>query len=379
MRRLLAPLLIALAGSWLACRQLAGIGDIETGSDASDARTSKDSARDDDVLDGDDFGCGCPGCTTLAQGLNLPASLLVVGTNIYFLTYGPEDGQGSLMRVSSAGGGIAETVAGNLTRPFSITADADNFYWQAEDGMGHGIVAKLAMAGGSPVTLAGGLPTLQGIVIMSTDQYTLTADVAVTPTDVYFVGFSGGMQAGVLSVPIGGGVVSTLISKWPGETGTPKAISVNAIVTDGLALYAVTNGPSVGVLRVPLTGGAASVLASELTNPWNLTLSGADVYFLDLGLNATSGTLQEVPADGGTSMILANMLASPWAVVPDDGTLYFVEEAGPAGGSVDSFDIATGKVKALAAELASPVAVAVDSENVYWTDFSCGTVVKHAK
>src|SRR5271156_5006891 len=99
MRRLLAPLLIALAVSWLACRQLAGIEDIEA-TDASDARThSKDSAGDDALDVVDNFGCGCPGCKTLAQGLNLPASLLVVGSYIYFLSYGPEDGQGSLMRV----------------------------------------------------------------------------------------------------------------------------------------------------------------------------------------------------------------------------------------------------------------------------------------
>jgi hypothetical protein len=376
MRRLVGPLLISLALSWLACRQLAGIDDIEPTSDAH----SKDSALDDDVLDAENFGCGCAGCTTLAQGLNLPESLLVVGTYVYFLNYGPEDGQGSLMRVKTAGGAAAETVAGSLTRPFSITADADNFYWQAEDGKGHGIVVKLAMSGGSPVTIAGGLQTLQGVVIMSSDQYPLTADVAVTPTDVYFVGFSGGTQAGVLSVPIGGGAVSTLISDWPVVTGTPKALSVNAIVTDGRALYAVTNGPSVGVLRVPLSGGTASVLANDLANPWNITLSGSDVYFLDLGLNATNGSLQEVPEDGGTSMILANMIPSPWAIVPDQGgMLYFVEETGPALGSIESFDVATGKVKSLAATLASPVAVAVDSQNVYWTDFNCGTVMKVRK
>jgi hypothetical protein len=301
-----------------------------------------------------------------------------VGPDVYFLNYGPEDGQGSLMRVPTAGG-APSTVVGNLTRPFSIAADATDFYWQAEDGKGSGIVEKLAMSGGPPVTLASGLSTLQDVVIMSTIQYPLTANVAVTPTDVYFVGYAMGTQAGVLSVPIAGGAVSTLISAWPSEAGPPTAVSVNGIVTDGTVLYAVTNGPSVGVLRVPLTGGSASVLAADLVDPWTLTLSGADVYFFDLGLNATSGTLQEVPELGGAAKILLKDLTSPWALVPDVGMLYFVEETGPAEGTVESFDIATGAVHDIASMLASPVAVAVDSANVYWTDFTCGTVMKAPK
>jgi hypothetical protein len=121
------------------------------------------------------------------------------------------------------------------------------------------------------------------------------------------------------------------------------------------------------------------VLANNLVDPWTLALSGSDVYFLDLGLSATSGTLQEVPEVGGAAKILLNNLPSPWAIVSDNGSLYFVDETGPMIGSINALNVVNGSVKNLAFDLISPVAVAVDSKNVYWTDFDCGTVMKTSK
>jgi len=322
------------------------------------------------------YGCECPSCTTLASGLNGPVSLVIVGSVVYFLSYGPEDGQGSLMRVATSGGGTPETVVANLTRPFSIVADANDLYWQAEDGKGAGIIEKLPLAGGTPQTLAGGLSTLQSVVIMSTLQAPLTNDVAVTPTDVYFVGFSGGMQAGILRVPIDGGAVSTVISQWPGDGGAAKPLSVNGFVTDGSSLFAVTNGIAIGVIRVPLSGAGASVLVQDLANPWALALDGTDIFFFDVGLNFKNGTLQSVPQAGGSAKTLLTRLASPWAMVPAGGSVYFVEDSGPVLGSVRVFDVGTGRATPLAEGLMSPVAVAVDSKSVYWADISCGSVMK---
>ena len=214
MRGVLVALLLAFDLAWAGCRQLAGIEDIR--SSANDAGRRPDSPTDSSSTDEANslpvpeagFGCDCPTCTTLAMGLNAPASLALVGSFVYFLNYGPEDGQGSLMRVSTSGVGSAETVIGDLTRPFSIASDSTHLYWQAEDGKGAGTIVKLALSGGAPETLASGLSTLQGVLIASAPQYPLTNDVAVTNADVYFVGFSGGQQAGILHVPIDGGVGS---------------------------------------------------------------------------------------------------------------------------------------------------------------------------
>ena len=379
MRGPLAAVPIALGFAWMGCRQLAGIEDIEPSvSDAAarDARATDASDAEAGSLGVDGAsGCGCPGCTMLAEGLNLPASLVVEGGYVYFLNYGPEDGQGSLMRVS-AGGGSPETVVGGLTRPLSIASDGNSLYWQAEDGKGGGIVEKRALAGGTTRTLASGLSTLQSVVIQSTVQFPLTNNIALTPTDVYFVGYSAGIQAGILSVPVDGGTVSTLIDQFSGDAGAAKALSVNGIVTDGSALYAVSNGSWVGILSVPLHGGPPSALAGNLVNPWVLTASGQDVFFLDVGLSGKSGTLQRVPKIGGPAKILLQKLTSPWAIVADQGVLYFAVAGGPTGGSVNAYDIASGEVSSVAPNLMSPVSVAVDAKNVYWTDFNCGAVLK---
>lgn len=382
MRRVAAPLLFvlmfALGSSWLGCRQLAGIDDVELPV-TLDAR-SPDGPSDGFAFESyyyleGGYGCTCPGCTTLAEGLNVPDSLVLIGNDVYFLNYGPEDGLGSLMRVPIAGG-TAQTVAANLTRPFSITADANNLYWQAEDGKGSGIVVKLGLSGGAPTTLASGLKTLSDVLVMSEVQFPLTSNVAVTATDVYFVAFSGGEQAGVLSVPVDGGTVSTLVSQYIPDGGAPTRISSNGIAIDGTALYGVTNGPTNGVYRVPLTGGPAILLADNTANAWTLTLSGKDIFFVDEGLNFNQATLQSIPQAGGTSKVLAKGLKSPWALVADGGSIFFVDQTGPEGGSVNAYDIESGAIRTLAPYLDSPVSLAVDSKNAYWTSSNCGIVAK---
>ena len=54
--------------------------------------------------DGPPSMCSCAGCTTLASAQGLPLSLVIVSGYVYFLDYGPEDGEGALMRVPTGGG-----------------------------------------------------------------------------------------------------------------------------------------------------------------------------------------------------------------------------------------------------------------------------------
>jgi hypothetical protein len=376
-RRHLASLFMAGALLGLGCRQIAGIEDVQP----------VDAGKSMEARAGGPGGtCGCPGCTTLASAQGLPLSLVLVDGYVYFLDYGPEDGQGSLMRVAT-GGGQPETVVGNLTRPFSIAADATNFYWQAEDAKG-GIVVKRAIAGGAPETLASGLPPLTDLVTQSEILAPTTNDIALSTTDVYFVGFSPGNFGGpeplqIESVPIAGGAVKPFISQWPNDSGSPDGgegyvLYPLAIVTDSRSVYLITSAGQIGVLKVPIAGGVTDVLVENLENPYALALDGTILVFTDDG-NFTNGLVETVPTSGGSPSILAKGVA-PWEMVVSQGTVYFINtDQNAQVSSIDSLDLTGNKLTTLATTLPEPVAITVDSESIYWTDSFCGTVMKMHK
>jgi hypothetical protein len=373
-RPTLASFCIAGALLGIGCRQIAGIEEIEP----VDAGKNTEARAD-----GPPSMCSCAGCTTLASAQGLPLSLVIVSGYVYFLDYGPEDGEGALMRVPT-GGGEPETVAGNLTRPFSIVADATNFYWQAEDGKS-GIIVQLAIAGGAPETIASGLPPLTDLVTQGEVLAPTTNDIALSATDVYFTGFTPGMFGGpspqdIQRVPIGGGPVEPFISAWPDDGGMPDggaayALGPLAFVTDGTFAYVVSSVVQIGVLKVPLAGGGADVLVDHLENPFALTLAGTNLVFSDDG-NFTNGTVEAISISGGSPSILSKGVA-PWEMVASDGVVYFINIDETTGlSSLDTLDLTGNGLMKLATDLAEPEALAVDSESVYWTDSFCGTVMK---
>jgi hypothetical protein len=376
--RTVAFLALAAACSALACRQVAGIEDITS---------ARADAAADAAVTADAGTCGCPGCTTLASGLKLPLSIVLADGYVYFLNYGPADGMGSLMRVPTAGGKGAETVLGNLTRPFSLAADATNLYWQAEDDAG-GVIVQRPISGGATLTLASGLPTLQDLLVKGIVSIPTTNDIALSVQDVYFLGFVPGKvdyasASQVLRVPIGGGAVTTLVSQWPDDGGPPDGgptywLDPIAIVADGASLYMTTIFTQIGLLKVPLSGGVTDVLVPDLLSPYCLALAGDAVLFGDDGSNGSNGTVQTVSASGGSTSIVTKGV-TPLGMVTSEGVVYFLDLHLALPGSptsIDSLSLTTKEVVTLAQGLAEPVAIAVDSKSVYWSDAKCGTVMR---
>jgi hypothetical protein len=387
---------VALLCLWLAaalacgCRQLAGVKDFQPPPDAGGKEVAPGDAPPGDVvgpIEAGIPGCVCDGCVQLAGGLFAPLSLALVGSDVYFLNYGPQGGRGSLMRVSTTGGGKATTVASGLTRPFSLTIFSGDAYWEEEDGMGHGLIVKLPLSGGAAQTLASGLPTFQDVESSGYVNAMTSQQIAVTSTNVYFAGYQVGSPGfpsavNVLSVPVTGGAVSTFLSQWPADGGSPDAASPSdiaplAIATDGTSLYLATQGFRVGLLEVPLLGGPPSVLVDYLTNPMALALSGSDVVFCDDSADFTTGTLEAISKSGGmASTLLINVTAL--AIVAAGNVVYFSEGNlnTSSTSTLEGFDLGTSKRKRFASGLLQIAALAVDSTNVYWVDSVCGTVMK---
>jgi hypothetical protein len=361
--RVLAPLLIACAFAGLACRQIAGIEEIKLPADAGNG----DGA----------VSCDCPGCTVLDHDLDLPLSLVLVGDGVYVLVYGSGPGKGSLVRVPTAGG-QAQVVVGALTQPISLVADATNLYWMAVDTAGSGILERVAIAGGAPVTLATGLAVpdffTSGVVQGPTNTL-----IALTATDVYFVNFIGGDPAGVRSVPVGGGDAGTLLADSLPDAGVLSTSEVYSIATNGQSLFAIEdNCLFSGIVSMPLSGGPLKVLTGDLTNPYDFTLSGQSIIFSDIG-NGVNGSVQSVPLSGGAPKFLAQDLPVPWALLVDQGFVYCTNfGSGPVPGSIVKIAQDGGKPEALA-EAPQPEDLVTDSEYVYWVDSVCGTLTKVAK
>jgi hypothetical protein len=378
----------------LGCRQLAGIENIMPAPPTD--------APGDTPAPGDAGRCGCPGCTQLAKmGVpSLPLSLVLVGADLFVLSYGPDVGQGALLRVPTSGTGDAapEILQGNLTRPFSIAADATHLYWIGEDGKGGGIVEKYPLAGGSAVTLASGLPThtliSTGDVLNPSNSY-----LALTATDVYFVEFPGGSPGGVDSVPIDGGVTRPFIPYNEADAGLTadsgltdlNPVWAYAIATDGKSLFVLnvnaTNGVGCfdGIFEVPLSGGPPKLVINPINYGGNLALAGNDVVFTEYatGTMTAAGTLSTVPKSGAPKgKVLDGMLGLPWAIAVDQGVAYLANLSDGTNkdtGTLVKVDVGGGRPATLASSIPAIEDLVVDSEYVYWVDSSCGTVMKIRK
>jgi hypothetical protein len=403
-RRIVTPPFVASVAllAAMGCRQFAGVEDIEplpdggardaAASDASGDGAARDApaeaaadAKDEQLATP---GCHCAGCTLLASGLFFPVSLLVSDSYVYFTNYGPDDGAGTLMRVKISGG-EPETLVRGLDRPFALTSDADHLYWEAQDSAGGVIVTSPKSDPGRWRILAKGLPELEGLDYNGVPFIPTNAEIAVTATDVYFIGFDPSAEGqprpmGIQSVPIDGGAVKPLLRVWPSDAGADSAAAILlaplGIVTNGTSLVASNESPFGGVVETKLPAGPAHVVARDLNEPLALAIEGDRVFFCDDTPDLGMGTLFEAPATGGPPKVLLNGPAE-WMIVPDGDVLFFIELSLSIGtaAAIESYDLRSKKLVTVVDKLASPQAIALDSESVYWVDPYCGALLKAPK
>jgi hypothetical protein len=227
----------------------------------------------------------------------------------------------------------------------------------------------------------------------------LPTDIALDSSNVYWtVAGSGATGGTVLSLPKGGAVDGGAPSTLASGQNFPSAIAING--TD--AFWTDSNGQT--VMKVALTGGSPTTIASAQNAPSALALDGTNVYWANLG-----GQVMQAPLGGGTATTLGGGI-SPWGIAVSGGTLYWttypntnyttlnvfalniaahtgstfasVANLGNpqrhgvvadtshlyfTGSDVYSIPLSGGTVTTIAVPFGSPIGLAVDGSNVYFT------------
>jgi hypothetical protein len=296
----------------------------------------------------------------LASGLDVPGDIALDAAYTYWVESGGETANGTVKRVSICGGPVATLASGQST-PAAIAVDTTNVYWVNEAYTPQATLMKVAKAGGSAQTV---LAPLVGI-----------DSIALGTGAVYL----GGSLGAVTSVPLDGGSPTIVV---PGNT------EVTSLVVAATRVYWMDLGAgalAAAVKASPLTpSGAVTTLASGLSGATNLVADATYLYSIEVA--AGFSHIVRVPLAGGPVQVIASdspaALAVPIAI---DAAHIFWARTSPSMGEVVEAPIGGGAPTVLAsASGQTPVSIAVDGSNVYWsTDSSSvsssGTIMKLAK
>jgi hypothetical protein len=180
--------------------------------------------------------------------------------------------------------------------------------------------------------------------------------IAIDGTNVYWTG-NGGIVA---KAPLDGGLATNLVAFQDGIT------SCGAIaVADPTVYFAITQNGKGDVQSVPVDGGTPVVLAPVESSflASSLALGANAIYW------PANAELLSTPLDGGTTVpIASNVNANGVAV--DARYVYWTQARGTVGGAVMRAPLDGGAPVAVATQLPSPQAIAVDGAGLYWTDYS---------
>jgi hypothetical protein len=192
----------------------------------------------------------------------------------------------------------------NTTFINALAVDAANVYWATGPNLW-----KQSLSGGTPQSLViGGSMASVGYI-------------AIGGPNLYWTDPNRGL---VLSMPVGGGTVTTLASGqyWPNAL---VVSGTNAYWTCPYSLQSPRTPPmGLGVFGVGLAGGTPSELAAD----WNvsadqgLAMAGDSLYWVD-DVNST-GTLLSAPTSGGPTVTLESGLDGPMAVATSGSDLYML-------------------------------------------------------
>jgi hypothetical protein len=315
-----------------------------------------------------------------------PLSIATDGANLYFLETGAgslETGEGSIDQVAVATSGSASL---------------------------HKLVEELQLYDSwSPPTN----PSACGNGASCAD----TTILNVAGDELYFssAGAGTGNAVAIERVPTQGGAVRPVVGSLTndaadqlptGDAGSgPDPISPYAFAIADSDLYWLNSdlgggcpcaggiGTQVGcaglnhgfsLWRVPAGGGDPfHVTRSELSAPDSLVVVGSFAFVADIMNN----DIERIPTSGGAEMPVAGGQSFPWGLITDGAYLYWANLGGePDDGAIARLSLAnaeaanpSAKPEVLASNLAAPVALAVDDENIYWVDTVCDAILKVPK
>jgi hypothetical protein len=247
----------------------------------------------------------------------------VWGGTVYFVQWNP--GNPALMSVPAQGGPttlVFAPIVGGAPRQVArnVVANATGVYWANEE-FG---VAFIDPTGHSTNLTPGSVPVSGGIIT----PYPST--LAVDAVNAYFSdneGHGEGNENLINSVPIGGGMITTIGREDPLETN-PIPISDVAIASDGTCVYWATTDQAPGFIPIGPIGGPLGSGPSTLdpaTTVTSLALDSNGVYWTE---NSSSGAVVFQPMANCKLSAQAKPLALgqsfPFAVAVDDTYVYWI-------------------------------------------------------
>lgn len=197
-------------------------------------------------------------------------------------------------------------------------------------------------------------------------------NLVVKATGVYWTAWGADAGSTVMSLPLGGGVPTTIVA----VEGEVSGLAVDAthaywteVVSDAGAPL-----PNSVVMSVPLVGGTPTTIASGQVGAGELAVDSTSVYWTTS--DATTASVMKVALDGGTPTTLASgQLASAQGgidfIAVDDSNVYWVVNDYPFFGVV-TVPLQGGVSTTLAAETSAIYGLAVDTTSVYWTAYGHG-------
>jgi hypothetical protein len=281
--------------------------------------------------------------------------------------YWTDNATAFVMKVPVVGGALTTLVSG-VASPSCIAVDATSVYF-GTDGPGLGHVMKVPLGGGTPTTLAS--PPNPGFPIDGEPIGAIAADATSVywTTSTITAGGNPGLPNAVLSVPLGGGTVTTLAWAWDWTDSSPR-VAPGGLAVDATNLYwGVWD-----VFSEPVSGGTYTTLVSPQEGDLAATSVAVDntnIYW------AASGSLMAMPLIGGAPITLASGQSGVVAFAIDATNVYWTTQGGasltkaPLGGGAP-----TALVAAPANSQYRPQGITVDATSVYWTDAPDGTVLK---
>ncbi len=303
-------------------------------------------------------------CTAaeLASDLDVPTSLAVDDTFVYWLELGAGAGTGTLSSCAKGGcGGVPTVVASRLagSASQSLAVDGSRLFWTESDlGLRAcdkqacsplGLIQTPVSPALAPVYLAIDTATVFLGSIQSIESCSKNGCVAPTPlaglvtpgaevlavdaTSVYFLD---GSAVRACALPACAGGPRTLAA---GLAQVPLGLAVD----DAQVFFSIGGAASApddagAILACPKSGcaGAPRILAAKLRHPTDLAVDATEVYWIDEGTTAATAPDGDVEACsksgcGGVPTVIASQQPLPAAIAIDDRCVYWANDGVPFG------------------------------------------------
>jgi hypothetical protein len=344
-----------------------------------------------------------PGIVTLAAAQNAPFDVVVDSTSVYWTNQGSVSvgipgslattgsyANGAIMRMPTAGGVPTTLAFTGQNSPDYIALDPANVYWtssvendlSSSIGSLGGSVTKVALDGGSPVALATGF---------------ISGGLAVKLSEVFWTHFGGPVEAdspsaGCVCLPSPCSVTDVCLNIDSGAVmrlspgGKPiELAALGQAVPAGIALDATNiywiNQSAGSVMKMPRSGGNPTVLATGQPLPQDIATDSTSVYWTAFGDGVRNGgAIVKVAIGGGVPTTLASG-QNPAGIAVDDQNVYWTNSSSFTGnsdgglggvtnvdGSVMKVPLGGGAPVEVAGGQANPMGIAVDAASVYWAN-----------